>query len=351
MQKKKKFFVLVSLVISLLSYVNFLIALEEGYEYFWHLSNQVMMSRALYVAADLELADHLNEPCTIEELADKTNSHASTLERLMRFLIAHGVFTRDQDGVYYNNELSLYIQKDHPLTMRPFLLHDDPTRWNALGNLEYCIKTGQQSFDHLYQESYFAHLAHNATLSQRFDEAMTIISQKESTLIAQNIHFEGVVADIGGGKGMLLEEIKKHNSLITDLILFDLAQVIENLGEKKELMTCVAGSFFDTIAVKADVFLLKRILHDWDDVQALRILQNIAAAMTENTVLYIIDAVIDQCQDQKLILDIDLRLLTIFGGKERTMKEFTTLCDQAGLEIVSVQELTSIIDAIKCKKK
>lgn len=323
----------------------------SDYQYVYELSNQIMVSRALYVAADLELADYLQNPLSVEELANKVHVNADALQRLFRCLIESGIFAYDDNKLVCNNAKSLFLSKDHPQTIRPFILHDDPTRWNAIGNLGYSIKTGAKSFDTLYDMDYFSHLKANPVLSKRFDEAMTVISQQEDKLIAQMIAFTGTVADIGGGKGQLLQCIRENNNNISQLILFDLQQVHDNILDRNEMMMHVAGSFFDPIKIDADTFILKRILHDWDDEKALLILCNVAAAMSDENVLYIIDAVIDQCQDKKLILDIDLRLLTIFGGKERTMAEFEILCNAAGLEIIEIHELTSISHVIKCCKK
>lgn len=319
-------------------------------EHVWSLANQVMISRALYVAADLQLADYVSTPLLLQELAKKVDVNLQALKRLLRCLIESGVFAYDHNGLLCNNEKSVFLQKDHPQTIRPFILHDDPTRWNAIGNLGFSIRTGKASFDELYGVDYFAYLQKDSVLSERFDEAMTIISQQEDMQIAQMIDFTGVVADIGGGKGQLLQRIAEKNSNVTQCILFDLQQVQDNVLLQDAVITQVAGSFFDPIQIKADTFILKRILHDWDDEKALQILCNVAAAMSEDNVLYIVDAVIDRCQDKKLILDIDLRLLTIFGGQERTEAEFEKLCGTAGLEITAIRELTAISHVIECRK-
>src|SRR4029078_13053719 len=105
----------------------------------------------------------------------------------------------------------------------------DPTRWNAIGNLGYSITTGKASFDELYSTDYFSHLKTNPILSNRFDESMTIISQTEDERIAQMINFTGIIADIGGGKGQLLAQIAQYNDNVTQLILFDLQQVQDNV--------------------------------------------------------------------------------------------------------------------------
>lgn len=322
----------------------------DCFEHLQKLSDHIMISRALYIAADLELADYLQQPLSLKELAERTNSHYDSLKRLMRYLMKYEIFSYDENGNIQNNEPSLFLKKDHPQTIRPFILHDDPTRWNALGNLGFSIKTGNPSFNELYQTDFFSYLENNTALSQRFDEAMTIISQKEDNLIAATIAFSGILADIGGGKGQLLECIHTMNPSINELILFDLAQVHHNLTEKPWIRS-VSGSFFEPLAIKADIFILKRIIHDWNDEKALQILRNVADTMDSNSILYIIDAVIDQCQDKKRILDIDLRLLSIFGGQERTFSEWQQLCDSANLEIVSIQELTSISHVIRCKRK
>jgi len=344
---KQKFLSLFLTVILL--YCN--ISITNDYEYVYHLANQIMISRALYVAADLELADHLQMPLSLGDLATITGADKNALHRLLRCLMEHGIFVYDHNNMICNTAPSVFLCKDHPQTIRPFILHDDPTRWNAIGNIGLSITTGKASFDELYGVDYFSHLKENSILSQRFDEAMTIISQQEDERIAHMLDFKGIVADIGGGKGQLLQQIAKNNDQVTQLILFDLQQVQDNISSENTSFTQVAGSFFDPIHVSADIFILKRILHDWDDQKAAQVLCNVANIMNNESVLYIVDAVINQCQDKKLILDIDLRLMSIFGGQERTREEFEMLCNAAGLEIVEIQDLTSISHVIKCKKR
>jgi hypothetical protein len=237
---------------------------------------------------------------------------------------------------------------DHPQSIKPFLLHDDETRWNSFGHLGYSIKTGKASFDMLYGQNYFAYLKNHPQLSDRFDDAMTVISHQEDQEIAERIPFKGIIADIGGGKGQLLTYIIQKTPTIQGILL-ELPEVISTLDETT--FTKIAGSFFEPIAIKADIFILKRILHNWNDEKALLILKNVSQAMEDDSLLYIIDGILDCAQDQQLLAAIDLALLTIFQGRERTMQELNALIDQADLEIIHIIPINNLICAIECKKR
>jgi len=314
------------------------------------LLHSVILARALFVAADLNIAEHLaTKPMTISELATITQTHEPSLKRLVYFLELNDVFKRS-DELCFNTEFSLTMCGDHPATIKPFLVHDDETRWNSFGNLGHSIKTGQASFDMLYGKSYFDYLKDQPVLSSRFDQAMTIISAQEDNQIAQAMTFSGIVADIGGGKGQLLKNISQYNSEVTQTVLFDLPATVQAVQDDSIITTKIGGSFFEPIDLKADVFILKRILHDWDDEQALDILKNVSASMSHNSKLYIIDGILDQAQDKKLLAAIDLALLAIFKGKERTMQDINQLLEKAHLKIINITPINDLISAIECKK-
>lgn len=309
-----------------------------------------MLARALFVAADLGIAEHLvHKAMTIDEIAAVTNSEPKALKRLMHFLELNEVFKKQVDGCYCLTDFSQTMRASHPQTIRPFLLHDDETRWNSFGNLGYSVATGKASFDMLYGQDYFAHLKQNLELSQRFNDAMTIISAEEDALIAKSIPFKGVVADIGGGTGQLINKIAETR-LIANGILVDLPEVVAQANNLNPICSKQAGSFFDVLSVQADIFVLKRILHDWDDSKALKILQNLCNTMSENSRLYIIDGILDYSQDKKLLAAIDLALLTVFQGQERTKAEFEALITTAGLEVVSIQSLNNLVCIIECQR-
>lgn len=312
--------------------------------------NTIILSRALFVACELNIAEHLTDKAiSTEEIAHKTQTHKNSLNRLLYFLELHDIFIKDADGNYHNSDFSKMLCAEHPATLKPFLLHDDETRWNCYGHIGYSITTGKAAFNMLYGTSYFDYLKDHPILSKRFDEAMAVISHEEDKSIAKTIPFNGVVADIGGGKGQLLNNIMQVNPKVQG-ILFDLPEVINNRGDA-DIFTKIAGSFFEPLALKADVFILKRIVHDWDNERALQILNNVSAAMQADSKLYIIDGILDRARDKKLLAAIDLALLTIFQGQERTLKEITELLSKANLEIVQIIQINDLISAIECKKK
>lgn len=314
------------------------------------LLESIILARALFVAADLDIAEHLaHKPMTVDEIALVTQVQPSPLGRLLHFLELNEVFVCN-NGYYSLTDFAQKMRASHPQTIRPFLLHDDETRWNSFGHLGYAIKTSQASFDMLYGQSYFDYTKKDQLLSTRFNNAMTIISNQEDVLIAKTLNFNNIVADIGGGKGQLLNQIISEHQ-IKQAILFDLPQTISQVDRLNELCMAQGGSFFEPINIKADIFILKRILHDWDDAQALQILKNISQAMTTNSKLYIIDGILDYAQDKKLLAAIDLALLTIFQGRERTKAEFELLINQAKLQIVDIKTINNLICAIECQVK
>lgn len=309
-----------------------------------HLLESVTLSRALYVAADFGIADLLEKgPKTVQELSKTLSVDTDALQRLMYFLELNDVFSRDEQERYALTELSEKMCESNAQSIKLFLLHDDPTRWNAIGNLKCSIQTGKDAFSQLYDKDYFSYLKEAPVLSDRFNRAMKIISEKEDSLISKAFDFKGLVADIGGGRGQLLEEIKKDHGDCS-VLLFDLPEAVEGVDLPK-----IAGSFFEPIEVKADTYILKRILHDWDDQKALIILKNLAKTMAKESQLLIFDGILDKVKNKKFLAAVDLLLLTIFNGKERFLSDFENLLAHAGLKLIEHRAITSSMSVLVCQ--
>ncbi len=221
----------------------------------------VILARALFVAADLNIAEHLaTRPMLAIEIAEATSAEEKPMNRFMRYLESQGVFNRCEDQTYCLNDFSHKMCQGHPDSIKPFLLHDDETRWNCYGHLKYSITTGKAAFDNLYGTDYFSYLKEHRQLSERFNDAMKIISVQEDELIAQSIPFQKRVADIGGGMGQLINNIAARNDIDRG-ILFDLPEVVSQAEGIHDRCIKIGGSFFEPISVEADIFTLKRVLH------------------------------------------------------------------------------------------
>lgn len=247
---------------------------------------------------------------------------------------------------YQHTDFSSKMSSAHSDTIKPFLLHEDETRWNSMGNLEFSIKTGKPSFDYLYSKDYFSYLKEHSLLSNRFNDAMRIISEKEEEIIAKNVSFTGTIVYIGGGTGQLINKINYYNN-VEKSYLFDLPEVKEDFTAQNCIK--LSGSFFDKIDINADTYILKRILHDWDNEKALLILKNVAKAMPLGATLLIFEGIIGK-NNTKFLSAIDLLLLSIFGGKERDLSDFISLVENTGLEIRNINTMTDTMACIECIK-
>lgn len=304
----------------------------------------IILSRALFSAAELNIAEIVGDKSlSIAEIAEKSKSNPEAISRLLNFLIMHEVFCFKDNVCIANNHNSNLLKSDDPESIKAFILHDDPTRWNSFGNLTYSIQTGDSAFESLYGTDYFSYIADKPTLSERFDLAMKNISAPEDKLIANKINFSGKVADIGGGVGNLLNEIFLAHQNKVSTILCDLENAIQNCPYNQHQL--ITGSFFEKINIQADIYILKRILHDWDDQKAQQILNNVAHAMAKGSKLYIIEGIMDH--NNKFLAAIDLAMLALFKGKERSVEQFDTLAANAGLQRQNIYPINDMISAIE----
>lgn len=330
---------------------------ENNWNFFLTASTAFMLNRALYVAADLAIADILAvKPCSIHELTAKTNSNEEALHRLLHLLQLYDVFYCDTNGLYHNTERSEYMRSNHQQSVRPLLLHEDETRWNSIGNLKLSIITGKPAFDDIYEMPYFSYTNMHPVLSDRFNKAMVTISDFEEKAIAEAYPFNNflTVADLGGGKGGMLTKILKQYDTI-HAVLADLPEVVKD----HQVPPWYADRFsvqpidlFQPVAINADLFILKRILHDWDDEKSVHILRIIAATMSPSSKLLIIEALVtDEANEQsQMLAQIDLLLLAVFGGRERTYAAYNDIITKAGFTIMHVYPTNSLVSIIECKR-
>jgi hypothetical protein len=316
------------------------------------------ISQALYVAAKLGLADLLKDgPRTSGDLASATQTHSNSLYRLLRALASVGVFAEDDRQRFSLTPLADCLRSDVPGSQRSLAIMTGEEHYLAFGQLLYSVKTGQTAFDKLYGMPVFDFLQQHSEQAKIFDEAMVGVHGRETAAMLDAYDISGIrlLADIGGGNGSVLTAVLRKYPALRG-ILFDLPGVVERaksniqasgVGERCET---VAGNFFEAVPGGADAYLLRHIIHDWDNEKAIRILQNIHRDMNKDGKLLVVESVIPPGNDQSAGKLFDLAMLVIPGGQERTEEEYRKLYQSAGFRLTRSVPTKAEISVIEGQK-
>lgn len=299
-----------------------------------------MAVQAIHLAAKLGVADLVaGGPKTVVELAEATRTHGPSLGRLLRALTSLGIFVDDPDGRYSQTGLSDALRTDHPQSMRPLaMMLGAGFFWRPSGELDVTIRTGQPAFEHVYNAQFFKHLAEHPDEAAVFNAAMSSIPAHISAIVdAYDFSkFERIV-DIGGGHGALLLGILTANPRVRG-VLHDLPGVVAGANVPSTVadrLEIVPGDFFEAVPAGADAYLLKGIIHDWNDASAVAILKNCRRAIRPDGRLFILDTVLIPSSDPASAL-MDLLMMVLTGGRERTESEFRSLLREASFSLVNV---------------
>jgi len=308
------------------------------------LNSAYFASRCLHVVAELAVADALgDQPQSTEALAKATGTKPDALYRVLRLLASFGIFEW-RDGAWHHTEGSRLLRFDHPGSLRDYVIMIGlPIFWDAFANLEHSLRTGEPAFKKLHSEGVFAYLAKHPEESRIFDAAMTSKSHRDVAAILPAYDFSqfSTIADIAGGRGHLLRAILK-DSPKTQGILFDQPHVVAQVTpEKEEKLTVIGGDFFADPMPKADAYLLMNIIHDWPDSESIRILSSIRRHMSPHARVLIIETVVPPTPGQHLSKEIDIAMMAIPGGKERTQEEYAGLAARCGLRLQRMIETMS----------
>jgi ubiquinone/menaquinone biosynthesis C-methylase UbiE len=316
------------------------------------------VARCVSTAAELGIADAIGDGrLTTEELATATKTHAPSLYRLMRGLASAGVFREDGPGVWTATPLG-----DTLRTNRPGSLHAcavaimGAEHYDAWKNLPHAVKTGQTAFDYTFGKDVWAFFAENPGSARHFDQAMVDFSEGINAALLKAYDFSGInhLVDVGGGHGGLITGILKKYPAIKGT-LFDqpyvVAAAIKNLQKSGVENRCerVGGDFFDSVTAGADAYILKFIIHDWDDERSVKILTNVRRAVQEKGKLLLVDCVIPEGNAPDMGKLMDVNMLVMTGGRERTQAEFKDLLAESGFKLTKVtptESPLSIIEAV-----
>ncbi|MDT5236894.1 MAG: hypothetical protein QOF47_2881 [Mycobacterium sp.] len=315
-------------------------------------------TRAIYTAAKFGIADVLSDgPLTAEAIAKQVGANPDALRRMLRTLASRGIFAQQADGRFALTPLADALRSDAPTSVRGVVLFwGDQRHWEHWGQLPHTVQTGQPAVDSLRGKPMFDFLLDDPEFAAIFNDGMTSVSDMEIPPLLAAYDFTGVgtIVDVGGGHGRLLAAILQKWPQAHG-ILFDAESVVEgapavlDAAGVADRCTAVGGSFFESVPSGGDAYVLKHIVHDWDDSTALAILRNVRAAMSRDAKLLVIESVVPDDNREHVSKMIDLEMLVVATGRERTSAEYAELLRTAGFRFTRVIPTvgpTSIVESV-----
>lgn len=316
------------------------------------------MTQAIHAAAKLGIADVLSDgPLSADDIAKRVGAHPDALHRLLRLLASRSIFAEQSDGRFTLTPMADALRSDSPTSMRGFALFvGGREHWEHWSMLTTSVQTGEVSVPKLRGMSFFDYLETNQEFAGVFNQAMTNVSDLAIPPIIAAYDFSDfhTIVDVGGGHGRLLAAIL-HQAQQARGILFDLPSVTAGalplLKEQgvADRVTIESGSFFETVPADADAYVLKHIVHDWEESKALQILDVVRRRIGANGRLLLVEIALPKSNSPHVGNLIDMEMLLSVGGRERTAAEYTGLLARAGFKQTRVIETASpesIIEAV-----
>ncbi|MGH3346355.1 MAG: methyltransferase [Nocardioides sp.] len=295
-------------------------SLAEGY----------LGSRCLHVVANLGVADVVEDgPRRLSEIAGDRGVDAASLGRIVRHLASLGIFEMNDDEVWHN-EASRLLRHDDPQGLLPLTrMLAMPVIWDSFKSLEDAVRTGRPGTTFHDPGGFFAYLNSHLEESEVYDEGMTAMTTRRISKLVPCYDFSGfdLIADIGGGRGHLLRAVLEQTPEARG-VLFDRTEVAGGLNLDR--ISVQTGSFLTDPLPAADCYLLSNIIHDWSDADAVAILTAVRAAAAPTSTLLLFEFVIPEDAGQFAASDIDVFMLALVGGRERTLIEYSQLLEASG---------------------
>jgi hypothetical protein len=321
---------------------------ESAAQTIFQLATSYRLSQAIYVLTKLGIPDLLAAGSkTCEQLAQATGAHPPSLHRLLRALTAWEVLTEPVAGTFALAPLGACLASDAPNSARSIvLMFGSENFWTTWGDLLHCVKTGETAFAHLFGvPGTFDYLADHPDDAALFNAAMTNVSMLTFAGVTRSYDFSSarMLVDVGGGRGALIAAILRANPALNGT-LFDLPAVVAKARPELERAgvadrcTVVGGDVFSSVASGGDIYLLARVIHDWDDAKSIAIFRTCRAAMTPSSKLLLVERVIPESVTADPLVRAhllgDLNMLVRTGGRERTEGEYRALLAAADLRLV-----------------
>jgi ubiquinone/menaquinone biosynthesis C-methylase UbiE len=318
----------------------------------------LVAQRALYAAAKLGVADvFAGGEVSSDHVAREVGAEPESTYRLMRTLASLGILAESAGRQFSLTPTGELLRTDHPQSMRQWIVFSgEPAYLAAWGEIVYTIQTGRPAWDKAHSLSFFEYLASHSEAGRIFDEAMTSLSHEEAEAVADAYDFSQFheIVDVGGGHGKLLVTLLKRYPPMHGVV-FDQPQVIEQardmlaaeeLGDRCRL---AEGDFFNEVPAGGDAYLLKYILHDWDDAHAVTILAGCRRAIRPDGKLLLVETVVPGPDESHFAKLQDLEMLVLFASRERTEEEYGQMLSRAGFRlerVVRTVQPVSVIEAV-----
>ncbi|MFB9905483.1 methyltransferase [Allokutzneria oryzae] len=300
-------------------------------------------TQAIATAAELRLPDHLATIADLPGLAAATGADQDSLDRLLRYLTALGIVHTSAAG-HALTDLGSLLRSDAEGSMRPLALMYGGPFYQSFAALTDAVRTGEESYARVFGAHHFAHMAANPGLAELFHQSMAA-SSAMFTEVTRVVDFSAarIVVDVAGGNGELLSRVLTANPA-TRGVLMDrphaLATAGQTLAAVADRCTLVPGDFTESVPANGDVYLLARVLHDWDDTQCHTILTTCAANMPEHAELLIIERLLPETAGaDSLAVPWDVHMLCNVGGRERTESHYRALLAEAGFQLTGSHPL------------
>ena len=318
------------------------------------------VSRLVYTAAKLDLADQLADgPRTAADLAVAAGTNPRAMHRFMRTLASFGILSMRDDDTFALTDLGATLKRNAPGSARATVLTmASPWFWKSFGEFEYSLQTGKPAMDKVFGMGIFDYLAQHPAEAALFSESMVGIHGAEPPAVAAAYDFSriGTIVDVGGATGNMLGHILARHSQPKG-VLFDRPHVVSEAPALlrahgvADRVTIKEGNFFESVPEGGDAYILSHIIHDWTEAQCLTILGNCRKAMTKGAKLLIVEFVLPEGNTPHFGKLVDMVMLNVPGGEERTAKEYQTLLDAAGFTMTRVVPTASDVSVVEAELK
>ncbi len=322
----------------------------------WEMAHNMWLAAGISVAAELGIADLLKEgPRSIDDLASLTVTHPDSLYRVMRMLASQGIFKEVRGQHFENTSLAVPLQEDQIRYL--VLLHLNRNQFRVFGELLESVRTGSTVLKEHSGRALFDHIGNDELKNEWFNKAMTSASKMQVPALLSAFPFKRFrnIIDIGGGEGLFLASILSRAPK-TRGVIFDLQGVLSRTSEIIEShslagrMVSVGGDFFEGVPGDGDLYILKSVLHDWDDDSSVKILRNVHKVMDQKSRLLIIESVLDEVNLPTFGKMTDVLMMVAAGGRERTLTQWKILLRASGFKIRKIHPSITHHSMIEAEK-